>query len=200
MTNSWPVVVCAVLAVGCADADTDAEIQAEQQQAALRADGLRTLPRVLRRLNAIGTRHTGFTYSLGPPTPPVDGPTLVLDSDPVEGLMRRHRFQDVDDQFDLDVFDYPPGPTYPPGPSLPPGPTFPPGPIFPPGPSKVVHAGAPGRAPLVTLAGPVPAADEVAFRIDGANFKVVGSATIVDSQVTFDVFDADGRLVGSFGR
>ena len=194
MTNSWIVVVCAVVAVACADADADPEIQAEQQQAALRADGQRALPRVLRRLNAIGTRHTGFTYSLAPPTAPVDGLTLVLDSDPVEGLMRRHRFQDVDDQFDLDVFDFPPGPIYPPGPTLPPGPTFPPGP------SKVVHAGAPGRAPLVTLAGPVPAVDEVAFRIDGANFKIVGSATIADSQVTLDVFDADGRLVGSFGR
>jgi hypothetical protein len=101
----------------------------------------------------------------------------------------------------VDIFDYPPGPTYPPGPSI-------------------VARTAAGAPPLVAVSQPPPIGetppptgdtpppigdlpppigDRVAFQVNGTNLRVVGSATLAGSELTFDVFDAAGRLVAHFG-
>jgi hypothetical protein len=79
--------------------------------------------------------------------------------------------------------------------------------------SLVIQSGIPGSTPVVTVSAlppptndvppptndtPPPINDRVGFRVRGSNFTVVGSSQ--DSQIAFDVFDANGRKVGSFGK
>jgi len=60
--------------------------------------------------------------------------------------------------------------------------------------------GAPGASPLITASALPAFVDLMAFEVNGANVRVVGTSSISSSLLRFDVFDADGTLLGSFGR
>jgi hypothetical protein len=166
-------------------------------------------------LTAVGAARTGISYALVP-APSADlPPTLVLENDAFEGLVRDFIFTDVAGAAEVHIASLPPGPVLPPGPTLPPGPMLPPGPYLPPGPmvpstllAEVVLPPGPSLPPGPTrlaafgVSPPIVESEPgvLGFEIDGSNYRIVGAGSLTDAQIRFNVIDADGNVVAQFPR